>query len=135
MAADFRSQRISTITNKRKRLDLMSYMDETGHSDDPNFHFAYGALVTGIVTSNPIPIGVIVSVKAFRTLSERQQSAFLDPYYVAFQRCTRGAAAAAAYSDPPEKVAMVYSYNEEFGATKSQEPYSVNQAGRAEQLC
>jgi len=170
---------------------LTSYLDETGHSDDPNFHFAgmagfvapaelwdafghywqtvldmfglkepfhmkdfahsrgqfkqwkgkeerrkalYGALVAGIVTFNPIPVGAIISIEAFRSLSQKQQSMFLDPYYVAFQKCSRGAASTGMFSEPSEPVAMVYSYNAEFGATKTREVYSVNQSGRAEQL-
>jgi hypothetical protein len=192
MVADFRSQRISRIVKKKNpSIELTSYMDETGHSDDPNFHFAgmagfvapaehwkafgeywqtvldmfelkepfhmkhfahsqgqfkdwkgkeerrkslYGALVSGIVAFQPIPVGVVVSIEAFRSLSERQQQMFLDPYYVAFQRCSRGAATIGMCADDPEPVAMVYSYNKEFGATELQEPYSVDQAGRAVQL-
>jgi len=168
-------------------------MDETGHSDDPKFHFAgmagfvapanlwkalgkywkkvlnkfdltepfhmkdfahsqgqfknwkgdedkrkslYGKLIEGIVAVGPAlqPVGTIVSVEGFRSLSERQQKSLLDPYYVAFQRCSRGAASVGMFGEPREKVAMVYSYNEEYGATKPQKEYSVDQAGRAEQL-
>ena len=188
MTADFRSIRVSRMY---RRFHPTSYMDETGHSDDPKFHFAgmagfvapaklwkalgkcwekvlnkfeltepfhmkefahsqgefkdwkgkeekrkslYGKLIEGIVAVQPQPVGTIVSIEAFRSLSERQQKSFLDPYYVAFQRCTRGAASKGMFGEPREKVAMVYSYNEEYGATKSQKEYSVDQAGRAEQL-
>jgi hypothetical protein len=75
----------------------------------------------------------VVSIEDFNSLSERQRRSFRDPYYVAFQLCTRGAAVEAMGIEP-EKVAMVYSYNQEFGATKPQEVYSVDQAGGAEKL-
>lgn len=187
MAADFRSRRVSI----RKRREPTAYMDETGHSDDPRFHFAgmagfvapaklwkvlgkywekvlsmfhltepfhmkdfahsqgqfkdwkgkeekrkslYGKLIEGIVAAELKPVGAIVSIEGFRSLSDRQQKSLLDPYYVAFQRCTRGATGVGMFGEPQEKVAMVYSYNEEYGATKPQKEYSVDQAGRAEQL-
>lgn len=169
---------------------VTSYMDETGHSDDPNFRFAemagfvapadlwekfgktwqeildlfrlkepfhmkdfahsagqfkdwknketkrqilFKALVKLILKIDAVPIGAIVSLDDFETLSERQRKALIDPYYLAFQTCTKGAAIVAA-SRPPEKAVMVYSYNQEFGATKPREVYGVDQAGRAEQL-
>jgi hypothetical protein len=159
-------------------INLSSYMDETGHSDDPAveyvgmagfvapagvwevfesawddllcnaglsepFHlkdFAHsrgqfeswkgkedirraflGQAIKLIVETRATPIGAIVSLSAFRTLTERQQVNFLDPYYIAFQTCTRGAAIEAIYEKPDERVAMVYSYHSEYG-------------GRAEQL-
>ena len=61
----------------------------------------------------------------------RHRSSFLDPYYHAFQKCTRAAASAMAESDPEEKIVMVYSYNDEFGTSASD---GVNIGGRAEQL-
>jgi uncharacterized protein DUF3800 len=169
---------------------VTSYMDETGHSDDPTFRFAgmagfvapvdhweklgktwqeildvfslkdpfhmkefahssgqfrewkgketkrqllFKTLVQLIVKIDAIPVGAIVSLDDFETLSERQRKAFVDPYYVAFQTCTKGAALVAA-AFPPEKAVMVYSYNKEFGAVKPQETYSADQAGRAEKL-
>jgi hypothetical protein len=169
---------------------VTSYMNETGHSDEPDFRFAgragfvapvdaweklgsawqeildifhlkepfhmkdfahsagqfkdwkgketkrqllFGSLVRVIVKIDAIPIGAIVSLDDFETLSERQRKAFIDPYYVGFQTCTKGAALVAA-AFPPEKAVMVYSYNREFGALKPQETYSVDQAGRAEKL-
>jgi hypothetical protein len=171
-------------------LLLTSYMDETGHSEDPKFHFAgmagfvaptetwisfgkvwqeildifqlkefhakefahsagqfkdwkgketkrrllYCALVTMIVKSHAIPVGAIVSLEDFRSLTAEQQSHFKDPYYVAFQTCTRGAAIQSMALTPPEKVAMIYAYNQQFGAVAPKEVYSVDQAGHAEQL-
>jgi hypothetical protein len=178
--------------NSKVRLMLMltSYMDETGHSDDPNFHFAgmagfiapmatweqfgpvwqgilddfklkepfhmkefahfqgqfehgwkedelkrqklFGQLVKAIVDAEPTPMGAIVSIEDFKSLTKCQQDSFDDPYFVAFQCITKGAALTAC-DLPNETVAMVYSYNEERGAIQS-EKYSINQAGNAEQL-
>ena len=94
----------------------------------------YGALVRLIVKSRATPVGVIIRLEDFRSLTADQQSHFKDPYYLAFQICTRGAAVQAGGLYPPEKVSMVYAYNKEFGTVPPQETYSVNQAGRAEQL-
>ena len=180
--------------NSRVRLMLMltSYMDETGHSDDPNFHFAgmagfvapmetwvqfgevwqavlddaefgltepfhmkdfahfqgqfkdgwkedepkrrrlFSKLIASIVDAKLIPMGAIVSIEDFRSLTKCQQDSFDDPYFIAFQHVTKGAALTAC-DLPNETVAMVYSYNEERGTIQS-ELYSVNQAGNAEQL-
>jgi len=163
-------------------LNLTSYMDETGHSDDPTleyvgmagfvapfgawevfetgwgdllrnaglheaFHmkeFAHsqgqftswkgkeedrraflGRALTLITATGGTPIGAIVSLSAFRSLTKLQQSSFLDPYYLAFQTCTRGAAIEAVFEEAPEKVAMVYAYHDEYG---------TNSGGRAEKL-
>jgi hypothetical protein len=95
----------------------------------------YCALVTALVKSHAIPVGGIVSLEDFRSLTPDQQSHFKNPYYLAFQNCTRGAALQAmGEDDPHEKVSMVYAYNQEFGAVPTQEIYSVDQAGNAEQL-
>jgi hypothetical protein len=58
-------------------------------------------------------------------LTAGQQSSFLDPYYIAFQTCTRGAAIEAIFEEPGETVAMVYAYHNEYG---------TNAGGRAEKL-
>lgn len=101
--------------------------------DEPKRRSLLNALVQGILAIKPTPVGTIVSIEDFRGLSEEQRSGFKDPYYIAFQRCTRGASLEAMGIEP-ETVSMVYSYNHEFGATKAQEFYSVDQSGLAEQL-
>ncbi len=172
-------------------FDLTSYMDETGHADDPVLNFAgmagfvaplkiweafgrlwqdvldkaglkepfhmnefaqstcqfkswkgnkerrealFGQLVELIVTAKLRPIGAIVSIRDFESLSRAQRESFKDPYYIAFQICTRGGALEGAICDPPEKVVMVYSFNKEFGVVKPRGKYSVDQSGSAEQL-
>jgi len=94
----------------------------------------YGKLIGAILETDAVPIGAIVSIEDFKGLSLCQQKSFLDPYYIAFQNVTRGASLEALDLEPPERVAMVYSYNQEFGAVQPGESYSVDQAGRAEQL-
>jgi len=61
------------------------------------------------------PVGAIVSIDDFRTLTQAQQSSFLDPYYLAFQKCTRGAASSAVFEAPEEKVSMCFAFQSEFG--------------------
>lgn len=164
------------------KRNLTSYMDETGHSDDPAldhvgmagfvapfgswelfdtgwkdlmhnaglrepFHmkdFAhsqgqfrqwrgnesvrrafFGSAMKLIVETGAKPIGALVSLSAFRSLTQAQQQSFLDPYYLVSQTVTRGAAIEAVFEDDPEeKVAMIYSHHPEYGTD----------AGRAEQL-
>ena len=163
-------------------LNLTSYMDETGHSNDPTLEYVgmagfvapfgawevfetewsdllrnaglrgpfhmkefahsqgqfkswkgkeelrrsfFGRAVKLVTETGGTPIGAIVSLSAFRSLTQDQQTTFLDPYYIAFQTCTRGAAIEAIFEEPEEKVAMVYAYHDEYG---------TNIGGRAEQL-
>ena len=163
-------------------LNLTSYMDETGHLDDPNLEYVgmagfvaprgawevfdtgwndlmrnacltrpfhmkdfahsqgqfeswkgkedmrrafFGRAMKLIVETGGTPVGAIVSLSSFRSLTNEQQRGFLDPYYVAFQTVTRGAAIEAVFEDPEESVAMVYAYQSEYG---------TNNGGRAEQL-
>jgi hypothetical protein len=84
-----------------------------------------GRAVSLIIETRGTPVGTIVSMSSFRSLTKDQQSHFLDPYYLAFQNCTRGAALEAVFEEAEEKVAMVYSYNSEYG---------TNNGGRAVQL-
>jgi hypothetical protein len=74
-----------------------------------------GRAVSLIVDTAATPIGAIISLSSFRSLTKAQQTSFLNPYYIAFQTCTRGAAIEAVYEEPHEKVAMVYAYQEEYG--------------------
>ena len=173
---------------------LRSYMDESGHSEDPNLHFAgmagfvarwdqweifaprwidtlknaglkkpfhmkdfanfqgefaegwrsendlkrkalLGRLLELIVETRAVPVGHIVSLEGFRSLTEAQQSGFAkNPYFISFQHCTRGAAVQGIGYPADEKVAMVYAYNHEFGTVTAPEPYSVDQAGMAAKL-
>ena len=93
----------------------------------------FGQLIGVIKKTRAIPTGAVVSVADFNSLSEGQRAAFRDPYFMAFQQCTRGACLQA-YGYVGEKVSMVYAYQSEYGATDSKATVSVNQAGGAEQL-
>src|SRR5258708_20117482 len=132
-------------SKKKFMLMLTSYMDETGHPDDPALHFCgmagfvaplekwqefekywqptldsynllepfhmknfahsegefkgwkgdevkrrelYGKLVKIIRDTQAEPIGAIVSIEDFQTLTTKQQSLFHSPYMTAFQACT-----------------------------------------------
>ena len=94
----------------------------------------FGKLIDTIKATGGTPVGAIVSLEGYESLTECQRSAFKGPYYIAFQICTRGAAIAAHFLPIEERVDMVYAYNEEFGAIKPAEMYSVDHAGNAEQL-
>ena len=93
----------------------------TWKSDESKRRLLFGSLISVIAKSHAIPIGAIVSLRDFYSLTREQQSHFKDPYYVAFQTCTRGAAVQAMGLNPPERVEMVYSYNREFGAVPATE--------------
>lgn len=77
-----------------------------------------------IQDTRAVPIGIAVSLDAFASLTLEQQSDFKDPYYLAFQHCTRGAASEATFEPPEQRVNTVYALNSEFGTKE----------GRAEQL-
>lgn len=85
----------------------------------------YGRLLDIVVETKATPVGVVVSLKDFGSLTEAQRISFKNPYYIGFQTCTHGAAIEAVFEEPGEKVAMVYSYNGKFG---------TNNGGSAEQL-
>jgi len=177
---------VHPASSRRKLLwmakNFTSYMDETGHPDDPKleyvgmagfvapfaaweifeeswsdllrnaglsepFHmkdFAHsqgqfkswkgkeelrraflGRAVNLIVETGATPLGAIVSVSGFKSLTAAQQCCYVSPYYIAFQDCTHGAGIEAMYEAPEETVAMVYSYQSEYG---------TNNGGHAEQL-
>ena len=86
----------------------------------------FGKLLSAIKRTRATPVGGIVSIDAFRTLTQSQQVSFVDPYYVVFQICTRYAALKA---DADERVDMVYSQNAEFG-TVSNTTRPGNEPGR-----
>jgi len=84
-------------------------------------------LVEIILEANPVPIGAIVSIDGFNSLTETQRVAFRSPWHISFQVSTRGALIEGLPLSPlgkVDKVAMVYSHNEEFGTSR----------GNAEQL-
>jgi hypothetical protein len=178
----------SAANRNRYLLVLKAYMDESGHSKDPNSRFVgmggliaecddwirfeadwkaalddvrleafhmkdfahsegdyfgwvenkrrkhFGALVKAIVSMKVVPVGCVVSLDAYNRAPAFIKEFYLDPYFMAFQQVTKGAALQAVFTENPfvphepseiETVAMVYAYQAEFGATES---------GRAQQL-
>jgi hypothetical protein len=74
------------------------------------------ALVDLIVNTKATPIAAIISLEDFNALTAGQKAdLYGSPYYIAFQQCTRGAAIEATDEPPSEKVAVVYSYNNDYG--------------------
>src|SRR5712692_3465043 len=174
-------------SSKKILLMLTSFMDETGHGDDPTLHFAgmagfvaplsawevfenhwkdllekaglhepfhmkdfahsegqfrpwkgneeprqlfFGRLLEIIKETRADPVGAIVSIDDFKRLTPSQQSSFgEDPYYIVFQKCTRGAAASAVFEPPEEKVAMVYAFQSEFAGRAEQLWYAMKEGG------
>ncbi|MBB5062804.1 hypothetical protein HDF15_001141 [Granulicella mallensis] len=95
-----------------------------------------GKLVNAIVSRNIRYVGCVVSIDGFDALPPQLQEGFVDPYYMAFQHATHGCSICGLnIEDPfsPEKVAMVYAYQDTFGAINSGSALPRNQ-GRAEQL-
>jgi hypothetical protein len=85
-------------------------------------------LVDAVVKTEARPVGCVVSLEHFNMLRPEHQKAFRDPYYMALQEVTKGLSLAAIPKEVPivaEQVAMVYAYQEDFGATP---------LGRVEQL-
>jgi len=173
-------------------LSLTSFMDETGHADDPTLHFAgmagfvaplgnwevfeerwnsalknagltepfhmkefahsvgqfeswkgkeelrqlfFGHLIKIIQDTQADPVGVAISVNDFNSLTPSQQSSFGgDPYYIAFQKCTRGAASSALFEAKEEQVAMVFAFQGEFGNRAEQLWYAMQKSPKVEDI-
>lgn len=76
-----------------------------------------GRLVGAILESGCKFIGCIVSIADFNELPPSCKNSLVDPYYIAFQTVTRGAAliAETGLLSPPGQVGLVYSQQEEYG--------------------
>lgn len=97
----------------------------------------FGALVRAIVNTKAIATGCVVSLDDFNGAPPELQQFHKDPYHMAFQMATKGAALTAlpkAYPYVPETVAMVYAYQSEYGATEVKDPADERQAGSAQRL-
>src|SRR6266481_1114321 len=78
-----------------------------------------GRYLDAIESAGGIPVGAIIDIPAFNSLTQDQRSRLggdkMEPYYVAFQWVTRELAFASALTDwPPEKVSMVYAKLKKF---------------------
>lgn len=103
--------------------------------NEPRRQKLFGRLVGAIVESQAVPVGCVVSLDDYNAAPAILKTHFQDPYFMAFQIVTRGAAVQAlpkTYPFEPESVAMVYAYQEEFGATAPTE--REEQAGQAQRL-
>jgi hypothetical protein len=93
-------------------------------------------LIKAIVDCDARMVGCVVSIDGFNALIPQHQKMFRDPYFMAFQDATHGCSICGLSLDGPnagEHVAMVYAYQEEFGAIESGRTEAVQQ-GKAEQL-
>ncbi|AEU38282.1 hypothetical protein [Granulicella mallensis] len=92
-----------------------------------------GKLVNTIVSRDIRYVGCVVSIDGFDALPPQLQEGFVDPYYMAFQHATHGCSICGLnIEDPfsPEKVAMVYAYQDTFGAINSGSALPRNQGRR-----
>jgi len=95
----------------------------------------FGKLVGAIVDAGAVPVGCVVSLDDFNGASPMLQKFHQEPYFMAFQMVTRGVSLQAiptTYPYTPETVAMVYAYQQEYGATEAKE--DEDQAGKAQKL-
>lgn len=71
-----------------------------------------GRLVAAIKNAEVYPIGAVVPIEDFNSLTEEQRNSLgSDPYYVAFQEVTHQMAfAGTLMSYPPEPISMVYAH-------------------------
>lgn len=108
----------------------------------------FGSLVRTIKDSGARPFGAVVSLDAYEFICQgipAVRQFILDPYYLCFQDVTRAAAVSLiGYSidrhddweefEKNERVAMVYAYQERFGAISSSDGTGRQNMGRAESL-
>lgn len=95
-------------------------------------------LIDTIVSSEARLVGCVVSLEGFNKLHPLHQSVLLDPYYMCFQRVTHGCRICGMTLSEVEvfageEVALVYAYQNDFGAIESGSS-NREQQGRAEQL-
>ncbi len=80
---------------------------------DPKRRALLGALLKAIENAGAIPIGSVVSLDWYRSLSSLEQRKFKDPHFLAFQTLTYQIAAAAGIQLDTGPVTMVYAYHPE----------------------
>ena len=96
-----------------------------------------GKLVNAIVELGATPVGCVIWLDHYNACPKLIRDFYREPYFMAFQMVTKGAALQALPSyirGVPEAVAMVYAYQKEFGATQAGSPKNEKQAGAAQQL-
>jgi len=94
-----------------------------------------GYLLKTIQETQADPVGAIVSINDFHNLTSSQQSSFGgDPYYIAFQKCTRGAASSALFEAKEEQVAMVFAFQSEFKGRAEQLWYAMKKSPKVESI-
>jgi hypothetical protein len=94
-------------------------------------------LVETIVELDPVPVGCVIWLDHYNSCPELIRTFYREPYFMAFQTVTKGAALQAlplGTSGTPEGVAMVYASQKEFGATLAGSVGNERQAGAAQQL-
>ncbi|HEV1993518.1 MAG TPA: DUF3800 domain-containing protein [Candidatus Acidoferrum sp.] len=90
-----------------------------------------GKLMTTIRRAAAIPVGSVVSVKAFNALEPKFRSGLRDPYFVAFQHLTWHMVVAASLNIPGGPVSMVYAHHPEHsrGRGNSEQLWDVYRRG------
>jgi hypothetical protein len=101
------------------------FRGEFGGWTEPERKQLVGRLLEIIRETKGTPIGAVVSLKDYWSMTAAQQEFLREPFFVVFQFITRMAAIMATDEPPDERVAMFYAYNSEYGVTFG---------GRAEQL-
>lgn len=80
---------------------------------EPKRQFLLGRLLQAIGNAGAIPIGSVVSLGWYRSLSAAEQMRFKDPHFLAFQTLTYQIAAAASIQLESGPVTMVYAHHPE----------------------
>jgi hypothetical protein len=94
-------------------------------------------LVSAIVKIKAVPVGSVVSLDAYKAAPEMLRTFYKEPYFIAFQHVTRGAALQALPKEWPPKaetVSMMYATQREFGATTPKDPDTNLKKGSAHEL-
>ena len=83
--------------------------------DEPKRRKLLGELMSVIEMADAVPIGAVVFIKDFNSLSEAQQQQLVDPYFVAFQFVTYNLGMAAGLLNfPPIPAKMIYARQREY---------------------
>jgi Protein of unknown function (DUF3800) len=101
--------------------------------EKPRKHALHKALVKILVRAELVPIGTIVHLEAFNSLTESQRISFKSPYATCAQDCIHSAAIKG-FLPWPEKVAMVFARQEHHGAVDARGEDDLERAGNIENL-
>jgi hypothetical protein len=102
--------------------------------DKPRKDKLHQALIAVLVKAELVPVGAIVHLEAFESLTGQQCANFKSAYVLTAQECIGLASIKARILMASEKVSMVFARQETYGAVEAKGPDNPDQSGDIEKL-